>query len=205
MKNRYSYSPMNKISRSGLIETVYIMGLSLFGRVRSFFSILGLRMRGYDIHTSVMIGMQALFFQSQQHSIRVLEGTAIGNGVRLKAGFAGEIHIGRNVLIEDFTSIYAHKTLTIGDNTMISTGCFITDFDHNYPHSKFKHLLLSEDGYTAKTTTIGKNVWIGTNCCILKGVAIGDDAVIGAGSVVTKSVPAGHVAVGVPAHTLGKP
>jgi len=47
--------------------------------------------------------------------------------------------------------------------------------------------------------TIGKNVWIGGNCTILPGVIIGDHAVIGAGSVVTKNVPANTVAVGNPA------
>ena len=50
-----------------------------------------------------------------------------------------------------------------------------------------------------KPVTIGKNVWIGGNCTILPGVAIRDNAVIGAGSVVTKDIPNDSIAIGNPA------
>ena len=49
---------------------------------------------------------------------------------------------------------------------------------------------------------IGKNVWIGSDCTILPGVTIGDGAIIGAGSVVTKSIPANTIAVGNPARVI---
>lgn len=49
---------------------------------------------------------------------------------------------------------------------------------------------------------IGKNVWIGRNVCIMPGVTIGDNVTIGANAVVTKDIPAGSVAVGVPADFL---
>jgi maltose O-acetyltransferase len=50
--------------------------------------------------------------------------------------------------------------------------------------------------------TIGNNVWFGGHCVVLSGVTIGDNAVIGAGSVVTKDIPAGAVAAGNPARVL---
>ena len=53
-----------------------------------------------------------------------------------------------------------------------------------------------------KSVIIGKNVWIGTHAVILPGVTIGDRAVIGAGSIVTKDVPANSVAVGNPAKVI---
>ena len=53
-----------------------------------------------------------------------------------------------------------------------------------------------------KAVTIGKNVWIGGNCCILPGITIKDNAVIGAGSVVTKDVPANVVVAGNPAKII---
>jgi len=193
---------LNKLNRSGLLETISLSLSFLCHRIHSKILLAHLSVRGYAIHRSVIIGTNAIFFQSYKNSIRIQSGTSIGSGVRLKAGFSGKILIGKNVLIEDYTSIYAHKTLSIGDNTMISTHCFITDFNHKYPHSEYKHLLLSEEGYTSNKTTIGNNVWIGANCCILDGVTIGDDAVIGAGSVVTKSIPARHIAVGNPARII---
>ena len=52
---------------------------------------------------------------------------------------------------------------------------------------------------SAAPSTIGSNVWIGSGAIILPGVSIGDDAVIGAGSVVTRDVPPGATAVGNPA------
>ena len=54
----------------------------------------------------------------------------------------------------------------------------------------------------AKPVTIGNNVWLGANVTVLAGVSIGDNAVIGAGSVVTRSIPANVVAVGVPCRVL---
>lgn len=201
-KNTYSLSIRNKISRSGMVETICVFGSSLIGRMRSFIYIAVMRLRGYDIHETVSVGNRVTLFQSQRQSMRIGKDVIIGNGVRLKAGFYGKIQIGNGVLIEDNVSVFAHKTLSIGDNTMISAGCFITDFNHKFPHSRYKHLLLSEEGYTAKTTTIGKNVWIGANCSILSGVEIGNDAVIGAGSVVTKSIPSYSVAVGNPARVI---
>jgi acetyltransferase-like isoleucine patch superfamily enzyme len=49
---------------------------------------------------------------------------------------------------------------------------------------------------------IGSNVWIGSGCIILPGVTIGDDTVVAAGSIVTKDIPAGSVAAGVPARVI---
>ena len=51
---------------------------------------------------------------------------------------------------------------------------------------------------------IGNNVWIGANCCILPNVHIGDNCVIGAGSVVTKDIPSNSVAAGNPAKVIKK-
>ena len=56
----------------------------------------------------------------------------------------------------------------------------------------------------AHPVTIGNNVWIGGHACILPGVNIGDNAIIGAGSVVTHDIPAGSVAVGNPCRVVRK-
>ena len=101
--------------------------------------------------------------------------------------------IGSGVAIGDRTEIHAGERVTIGDGTLISWDCCIMDRDY--------HKLMSETEATGPVT-IGKHVWIGCNSLILKGVTIGDGAVIAAGSVVTKDVPEKAVVGGNPARII---
>lgn len=195
---------LNKIKNSGLIEFLYIAYSIFIRKLFSFIKIFFLRLRGYDIDYSVNLGRNVVFFQSVKNSIKIDKNSHIADGARLKAGFDGKIIIGKNVYIHDYSFIYAHDNLKIGDNTMISPNVFITDFDHKYPHSRFKNNLDSKNSYIDKETKIGSNVWIGANSIILKGVIVGDNSIIGAGSVVTKSIPRNSVAVGTPAKVVKK-
>lgn len=86
------------------------------------------------------------------------------------------------------------KSIKIGKNVFISHDVTIMDSDAHY---------IDYAGYEeTKPVTIGDNVWIGTRVTILKGVNIGDGAVIGAGSVVTRDIPANCIAVGSPAKVI---
>jgi maltose O-acetyltransferase len=84
--------------------------------------------------------------------------------------------------------------VTIGDGTQIGTGVQILTADH--PRDPAERATGVEWGVPI---TIGRNVWIGGGAIILPGVTIGDDALLGAGSVVTRDVPAGATVVGNPA------
>lgn len=103
------------------------------------------------------------------------------------------LKIGDNVAIGDRTEIHAGKEITIGANTLISWDCCILDRDY--------HKLMS-DTELLKPVKIGKNVWIGARSLIVKGVTIGDGAVIAAGSVVTKDVPPKALVGGNPAKII---
>jgi acetyltransferase-like isoleucine patch superfamily enzyme len=72
--------------------------------------------------------------------------------------------------------------------------------DHNHG-MELEELIRVQKG-TSSPITIGKNVWIGAKCIILQGVNIGDGAIIGAGTVITKSVPEHTIVAGVPARVL---
>lgn len=81
---------------------------------------------------------------------------------------------------------------------MIGPGCYITDHDHGTEPG----MRINQQSLVTASTTIGDNVWIGANVTILKGVTIENDAIIGAGSVVTKSVLKGQIVAGVPAKRI---
>ena len=86
------------------------------------------------------------------------------------------------------------KRVSIGGRCAIARDVIIRDYD--------AHEMVSADHETAKAVCIGEHVWIGTRAIILKGVTIGDGAVVAAGSVVTKDVPAKCIAAGVPAKVI---
>lgn len=99
-------------------------------------------------------------------------------------------------------SIVATKKISIGNHVMIGSNCLIMDSDF---HSLNYHARQqTQDQGLSKPIVIKDHVFIGTQAVILKGVTIGRGAVVGARSVVTKSVPAGAVVAGNPAVVLRK-
>lgn len=115
--------------------------------------------------------------------------------VELGAGEYGRITIGDNTFINSGTSIGSLASITIGNNVAIGNYVLIMDSDF---HNPIDHTL---PGAKAPII-IEDDVWIGARVTILKGVTIGKHAVIAAGAVVTKDVPAGALVGGVPAKLI---
>jgi acetyltransferase-like isoleucine patch superfamily enzyme len=103
--------------------------------------------------------------------------------------------IGEQVGLGLGTMIAIKATLSIGDYTRFGAGVIIRDNVHDY---KSGETLLKTDAII-KPVTIGKHVWIGDRAMIFPGVSIGDGAVVSAGSIVTKDVPAHTLVRGQPA------
>lgn len=193
---------IDKIRRNGIIETLWQSLMLLAYRLSSLIKIFLLRARGYDINYSAKIGKNVFFFQSLKDAIKINSKATIGCGVRIGAGFKGKITIGENVLVDDYSFIYAHNLIEIGSDTMIAASSYIVDFNHKYP--LIKNLISKEEGYVSRRIKIGSNVWIGAHVVILPGVTIGDGVIVGAGSIVTKSITSNSVAVGNPAKIIKK-
>lgn len=86
----------------------------------------------------------------------------------------------------------------VGANVAIAQNCFVSGINHEFKNGLQSFL----ETYSTKKVVIGDSVWIGANCVILPGITIGSNSVIGAGSVVVKSIPPNSVAVGNPARVV---
>lgn len=116
--------------------------------------------------------------------------------------YDGKIVIGNDVGISNST-IYARKNVTIEDEVMIGGGCKIFDTDF-HPIDYVNRINNDEKSVKTLPVKICKGAFIGADVIIMKGVTIGEKSVIGAGSVVTKSVPPGEVWAGNPARFVYK-
>ena len=107
------------------------------------------------------------------------------------------IEIGENFYAKHGCVILDAARVTFGDNVFIAPNCGFYTAGHPYSPD-----LRNQGLEYAKPISIGNNVWIGGNVTVLPGVTIGDNTIIGAGSVVTKDIPAGVAAVGNPCKVL---
>ena len=117
--------------------------------------------------------------------------------LELAAETGATLRIGRQSLVNFGCSVVALDRVTIGERCLIGPHCMIMDspFHHVEPDRRL-------DPPEASPITIGDNVWLGARVIVLPGVTIGDDSVIGIGSVVTTDIPPRSLAVGVPARVV---
>lgn len=105
------------------------------------------------------------------------------------------ITVGKNVFINSGCRFQDQGGITIGDGALIGHNAVLTTLNHDFSPER-------RTSMHPAPVVIGKNVWLGASVTVVPGVTIGDNAVIAAGAVVTKDVPAGTIAAGVPAKVL---
>jgi len=131
---------------------------------------------------------------------------SLGDYCKLESGVilhphGGSIRLGSYVFVGPHAVVYGHGGVEIGDHTLVAMHCRILSSEHEQPpvgcsiRSRPDVLL---------PTRIGSDVWLGAGVTVLGGVKIGDGCVIGAGSVVTRDIPPGAIAVGAPARVIGQ-
>jgi len=129
---------------------------------------------------------------------------AFGRGCVLDHGFTLEA-VGR-IAVGDRTVFGHHCTVAADDSVVIGRDCLIGELvsirDHDHAFDRVDVPILDQ-GRRTQPIVIGDDVWIGGKATITAGVTIGDGAVVGAHAVVTHDLPAGSIAVGVPARVIG--
>ena len=122
--------------------------------------------------------------KSDESEIVIGDGFSIRNHIIFNVNEKGKLILGNNIFINDGVKINVRDKVVIGNETIIGQNVLIYDHDHNYRNRDYKNSFVTEP------VIIGKNVWIGSGVIILKGVKIGDNSVIAAGSVLTHDIGA---------------
>lgn len=122
----------------------------------------------------------------------------IGDGSKIRC-HEGQVEIGAKTVMGQECTISAYQHVRIGEQCVIADRAMFIDFDHGVVEVERPIRL---QGIYKRDVEVGSNVWVGYGACILRGVRVGDNSVIGTNSVVTKDVPANAVVAGVPARIV---
>lgn len=121
---------------------------------------------------------------------------SLGPGVRVDIGPGASLEIGVGTSVTCDTDVFCTRSIRVGDHCAIGWDVLIADSDAH------RLVVGGEERLMTAPVVIGDLVWIGSRATVLKGVTIGDGAVVAAGSVVTADVPARTVVAGVPARVV---
>jgi len=122
----------------------------------------------------------------------------VGHGSKLRA-HEGVVSIGAKTVLGQECTLSAFQHVSIGRECVIADRVMLIDFDHGTVEVDRP---VRQQGIYKRDVRVGNNVWIGYGACILRGVTVGDNAVIGTNAVVTIDVPANAVVGGVPARVI---
>jgi acetyltransferase-like isoleucine patch superfamily enzyme len=122
----------------------------------------------------------------------------IGHGTKIRC-HEGIVEIGDKSVLGQECTISAYRRVRIGEQCVIADRAMFIDFDHGVVEVERP---IRTQGIYTRDVEVGSNVWIGYGACILRGVRVGDNSIVGTNSVVTKDVPANAVVAGIPARII---
>jgi len=122
----------------------------------------------------------------------------IGHGCKIRA-HEGEVLIGAKTVLGQECTISAFQHVEIGRECILADRVMLIDFDHGVVEVERPVRL---QGIYKRDVHVGHNVWIGYGACVLRGVTVGDNAILGTSAVVTHDVPENAVVAGIPARVI---
>ena len=122
----------------------------------------------------------------------------IGHGCKVRV-HEGEVRVGGKTVLGQECTISAYQHVSIGRECVVADRVMLIDFDHGVVEVERPIRL---QGIYKRDVRVGHNCWIGYGACILRGVTVGDNAVIGTSAVVTRDVPDNAVVAGIPARVI---
>jgi acetyltransferase-like isoleucine patch superfamily enzyme len=131
-------------------------------------------------------------------TLRIGRWAWIGHGTKIRV-HEGEVSLGAKSVLGQECTISAYQHVSIGRECIVADRVMLIDFDHGVVEVERPIRL---QGIYKRDVRVGHNVWIGYGACLLRGVTVGDNSVIGTSAVVTRDVPANAVVGGVPARVI---
>ncbi len=131
-------------------------------------------------------------------TVRLGRWTWLGHGTKVRA-HEGEVHVGAKTVIGQECTITSFQHISIGRECIVADRVMLIDFDHGVVEVERP---VRAQGIYKRDVRVGHNVWVGYGACFLRGVTVGDNAIVGTSAVVTGDVPANAVVGGVPARVL---
>ncbi len=160
---------------------------------------LKLRWRGRLVTDGVCFVCPGVKFEiGANATLRLGRWSWIGHGTKVRV-HEGEVSIGAKSVLGQECTISAFQHVSIGRECIIADRVMMIDFDHGMVEVERPVRL---QGIYKRDVDIGHNVWIGYGACILRGVNIGENSVIGTSAVVTSDVPDNAVVAGIPARVI---
>jgi acetyltransferase-like isoleucine patch superfamily enzyme len=170
-----------------------------YARLIARFLLLKLRYRGrLQTDGLCFIGPRVQLEIGPRATLRVGRWAWIGHGSKIRV-HEGEVSIGAKTVIGQDCTISAFQHVSIGRECILADRVMLIDFDHGVTEVERPIRL---QGIYKRDVRVGHNVWMGYGACILRGVTIGENSIVGTSSVVTTDFPANSVLAGAPARLI---
>jgi len=170
-----------------------------YARLLARLAWLKLRFRGRLVTDGPAFVCPGVTFEIGPHA-RVVLGrwSWVGHDCKIRA-HEGEVRIGAKTVLGQECTISAFQHVSIGRECVVADRVMLIDFDHGAAEVERPIRL---QGIYKRDVRVGHNVWIGYGACVLRGVTVGDNSVVGTNAVLPSDVPANAVVGGVPARVI---